>query len=51
MEPIIVLRRQTLYPTELRAHAWELLQFKAYVEPIATRTRSPSTIVKIPPLM
>src|SRR5712692_9848906 len=34
----ILLRRQTLYPTELRAHGWELIQFKAIVEPIATGT-------------
>ena len=33
-----LLRRQTLYPTELRAHAWELIQFKAIVESIATGT-------------
>jgi hypothetical protein len=32
------LRRQTLYPTELRAHALELIQFTAFVLPIATGT-------------
>ena len=32
------LRRQTLYPTELRAHAFELIQFTAFLVPIATGT-------------
>jgi len=36
LEPEAALRRQTLYPAELRAHGWELLQFKTNVQSIAT---------------
>src|SRR6266852_2363739 len=38
LEPEAALRRQTLYPTELRAHALELIQFTAFFVPIATGT-------------
>jgi hypothetical protein len=34
--PDPLLRRQTLYPTELRAHGWELTKFKTNAKPIAT---------------
>src|SRR5713101_7649539 len=36
--PDPLLRRQTLYPTELRAHGFELIQFTAFFVPIATGT-------------